>query len=978
MTEIEKCYSGGSLSSSRSENEVAPCSKACSKAYATLQTHYDNLTIEFRKSQLDVLSYKIGLESVEARLVVYQKNETVFEEDIKLLKLDVMLRDNALAELRKKFEKAKKERNDLKLTLDKFQTSSKNLKLHSHESDNRVPKNSKNDRYKTGEGYHVVPPLYTGTFLPPKPDLVFIDVSNASESVANVFNVESSTNKPNKDMSKTHRPNAPIVEDWISDFEDETEIEYMPKQREPSFVTSTEHVKSSRESVKRIQVSNGLGPQKTLSFLFDVHGNPHQALKDKGVIDSGCSRHMTGNVSFLLKFKEIDGGYVVFRGNPKGDPLGKFDGKADEGFFIGYSVNCKAFRVFNNRTRIVQETLHINFLKNKPNVAGIRPKWLFDIDTLTMSINYQPVVAGNQPNDNACIKENLDAGKVGKETVSAQQYALLPLWSTGSQDPQNSDDDVDDATFDVKENENDVHVSTNGSYKPDNKKHDEKAKGDDKGKSLVDSLTGVRDLRAELEEFSFNSSNRVFRNKKDERGIVIRNKARLVAQGHTQEEGTDYDEGFSLVARIEVIRLFLAYASFMGFMVYHMDVKSAFLYGTIKEEVYVCQPPCFEDPDYPDKVYVDDIIFGSTNKELCKAFEKLMKDKFQMSFIGELTLFLGLQVKKKDDGIFISQDKYVAKILRKFGFTDVKSASTPIETEKPLLKDPDGEDVDVHIYMIMIGSLMYLTSSKPDIMFFVCSCVRFQVTPKVSHLHAVKRIIRYFKGQPHLGLWYPIDSPFNPVAYSDSDYAGASLDRKSTTRVNVLRHFITAVCYELMLFGLTKDAAVNLMLLDASECFDQIVDFLNAHTIKYALVVNPTIYVSCIKLFWATATVKKCFSAKRTAWNEFSCSMASAVICLATDNQVDDMTTHNTIYTSLALTQKVFANIGRVRKGVEIPIAPAPPSTTSAPSPTDLQDPIPTPHATPPQDQPRDQSPIPYDSPLQDQPTTPMNLLSHF
>nr|GEW21235.1 ribonuclease H-like domain-containing protein [Tanacetum cinerariifolium] len=141
--------------------------------------------------------------------------------------------------------------------------------------------------------------------------------------------------------------------------------------------------------------------------------------------------------------------------------LGKFDGKADEGFLVRYSVNYKAFRVFNNRTRIVLETLHINFLENKPNVAGIGPKWLFDFNTLTMSMNYQPVITGNQPSDNAGIQENLEAGKIKKETVYAQQYVLLPLWSTSSQDPQNSDDDVADVAFDVKENENDVHVSIN-------------------------------------------------------------------------------------------------------------------------------------------------------------------------------------------------------------------------------------------------------------------------------------------------------------------------------------------------------------------------------------------------------------------------------------------------------------------------------------------------------------------------------------
>nr|GEU77253.1 hypothetical protein [Tanacetum cinerariifolium] len=170
----------------------------------------------------------------------------------------------------------------------------------------------------------------------------------------------------------------------------------------------------------------------------------------------------------------------------------------------------------------------------------------------------------------------------------------------------------------------------------------------------------------------------------------------------------------------------------------------------------------------------------SNSWEQHKAFEKLMKDKFQMSLIGELTFFLGLQVNQKQDGIFISQDKYVAEILRKFGLIDGKSASTPMDTKKPLLKDPDGEDVDVHTY-ISIGSLMYLTSSRPNIMFAICACARLQVTPKASHLHAVKRIFRYLKGKPHLGLWYPKDSLFNLVAYSDSDYAGASLDQKSTT-----------------------------------------------------------------------------------------------------------------------------------------------------------------------------------------------------
>nr|GEV51423.1 ribonuclease H-like domain, reverse transcriptase, RNA-dependent DNA polymerase [Tanacetum cinerariifolium] len=214
-------------------------------------------------------------------------------------------------------------------------------------------------------------------------------------------------------------------------------------------------------------------------------------------------------------------------------------------------------------------------------------------------------------------------------------------------------------------------------------------------------------------------------NKKDERGIVVRNKVRLVSQGHTQEEGIDYDEVFAPVARIEAIRIFLAFTSFIGFIVYQMNVKSAFLYGTIEEEVYV---------------------------------------------------------KQSEKGIFIRHDNYVAEILKKFDFSFVKKSSTSIETQKPLVKDDEAVDVDVHVYRSMTGSLIFLTASRPDIMFALCVCSRFQVTPKLLYLHAVKRIFRYLKGQPKLGLWYPRDSPFDLEAYSDSDYDGANLDKKSTTR----------------------------------------------------------------------------------------------------------------------------------------------------------------------------------------------------
>nr|GEU71280.1 uncharacterized mitochondrial protein AtMg00810-like [Tanacetum cinerariifolium] len=173
------------------------------------------------------------------------------------------------------------------------------------------------------------------------------------------------------------------------------------------------------------------------------------------------------------------------------------------------------------------------------------------------------------------------------------------------------------------------------------------------------------------------------------------------------------------------------------------------------------------------QVYVDDIIFGSTNPQLCREFEALMHEKFQMSAMGELNFFLGLQVLQKN-GIFLSQDKYVGDILKKFGYTDVRSSNTPMDKENPWGKDETKKDADLHLYRSMIGYLMYLTASRPNIMFVACACTRHQVTPKECHLHAVKRIFRYLKGHPKLELWYPKESPFDLVAYSDSEYSGAT------------------------------------------------------------------------------------------------------------------------------------------------------------------------------------------------------------
>ena len=181
------------------------------------------------------------------------------------------------------------------------------------------------------------------------------------------------------------------------------------------------------------------------------------------------------------------------------------------------------------------------------------------------------------------------------------------------------------------------------------------------------------------------------------------------------------------------------------------------------------------------QVYVDDIIFGSTNDQLCSRFAKLMQSKYEMSMMGELTYFLGLQVSQRNDGIFICQSKYVRDLLKKYGLEDASTAKTPMATATKLDQDDPGKCVDITSYRGMIGSLLYLTASRPDIMFATCLCARFQANPKESHLIAVKRIFKYLKGTPNLGIWYPKGTGFDLIGYTDSDFAGCKIDRKSTS-----------------------------------------------------------------------------------------------------------------------------------------------------------------------------------------------------
>ncbi|GJV63903.1 retrovirus-related pol polyprotein from transposon TNT 1-94 [Tanacetum coccineum] len=326
----------------------------------------------------------------------------------------------------------------------------------------------------------------------------------------------------------------------------------------------------------------------------------------------------------------------------------------------------------------------------------------------------------------------------------------------------------------------------------------------------------------------------IYKVKLDELGGILKNKARLVARGYRQEEGIDFEESFAPVARLEAIRIFLVFAAHMNMVVYQMDVKTAFLNGNLREEVYVSQPDGFVDPDKPNyvyklkkalyglkqaprawydmlssflisndfskgsvdptlfirregkelllvQIYVDDIIFVASTPELCDLFAKIMCSKFKMSMMGKISFFLGLQISQSPRGIFINQSKYALESLKKYGFESCDPVDTPMVEKSKLDEDKEGKAVDPSHYRGMIGTLLYLTASRPDLQFAICMCARYQARPTEKHLNAVKRIFRYLKGTVHRGLWYPKDSSIALTAFADADHAGCQDTRRSTS-----------------------------------------------------------------------------------------------------------------------------------------------------------------------------------------------------
>nr|GEV60898.1 ribonuclease H-like domain-containing protein [Tanacetum cinerariifolium] len=826
-----------------------------------------------------------------------------FERECSVMVLVAMIgafRDNALVELRKKFEKAKKERDELKLKLENFQTFSKNLSklLESQITD------------KSGLGCD---------------NQVFSSTMFACDELISFESDVSVPTSPVHDRTSVKLvEHSTLVKNLRKDI---------PKSR------GHRHSWNRKACIVCKSVNHLI---RNCDYYEQKMVQKPQALKDKGVIDSGCLRYMTGNISYLSDFKEINRGYVAFGGNPKGGKItskgkiktGKLDfndvyfvkelkfdlssvsqmhDKKNSVLFIDTECVVLSFdfklpnenhvllrvlrennmynfcgmkgikREFSvartpqqngvakrkNRTLIeaarvlvtkphnktpyellLGRTPYIGFMRpfgcpvtilNTLNhlgkfdgKAGSEPTWLFDIDTLTQSMNYQPVAVGNQPNSSVGIQENLDACKVGKETKSVQQYVLLPLWSTGSKDPQNTDAN---ATFDDKENESKVHVSPSSSDKT--KKHDKKAKRDAKGKSHVELSNGVRDLSDDFEEFSFKAltggTQESTPSIKDPSWIEAMQEELLqfkMQKGHTQEEGIDYEEVFAPVERIEAIR-------------------------TIEEEVYVCQPPGFEDPNYPEKVY------------------KVVKALYGL---------------------------HQAPRAWKFGLIDGKSASTPIDTEKPLLKDLDGEDVDVHIYRHFLN-----------------------VVSSTLMLFGLMIDAAYLMLLGHKQFWTSVSIKNS----NDAVRLQALIDRKKVI--------------------ITEDSIRQALRLDDVDGVDCLLNeeiFAELARMGYE---KPSTKLTFYKAFFFAQwkffihKILQYMSAKRNACNEFNSSMASAIICLATGMDTP-------LFDSMLVQQQVQAIEDAAEDkddDNEVSAEPTPPSPTPAtPPPSPTQAHIPSlPHA---------------------------------
>ncbi|GJW03995.1 retrovirus-related pol polyprotein from transposon TNT 1-94 [Tanacetum coccineum] len=613
---------------------------------------------------------------------------------------------------------------------------------------------------------------------------------------------------------------------------------------------------------------------KNRSLIHTLHNKtPYEVVHDK-----------KPDLSFLCIF-----GALCYAINDSED-LGKLTAKADIGFFVGYAPNRKGYRIYNKRTRQIMETIHVTFdelteqmapvhsssgpahnlltpgpisfglVPNPPPAAPYAPSGSHSPSSLDHqsssvhqgvaaehSFEVNPFAADDpEPFVNVFAPDhNSEASSSGvitrtESNQTTQPHEHLQKWTTSHpidniiRNPSRPVSNWMQLAIDALWC---FYNSVLSKVEPKN------------FKSAVTEDCWFQAMQDEIHEFDrldvwelvpppdcamIIALKWIYKVKLDEYGDVLKNKARLVAKGYRQEEGLDFEESFAPVARLEAIRIFLANAASKNMTVYQMDVKTAFLNGELKEEVYVSQPEGFVDPDRPHhvyrlkkalyglkqaprawydtlskfllaqgfskgvvdptlfirktgkhtlhvQIYVDDIIFASTDPKDCDRFSNEMSSKFQMSMMGQISFFLGLQISQNPRGIFINQSKYANEILKKFDLHKSDPVDTPMVERTKLDEDLSGIPVDQTQYRSMIGSLMYLTASRPDLVFAVCMCARYQSKPTKKHLEAVKRVFRYLQGSINMGLWYPKDTAMALTAYADADHAGCQDTRRSTS-----------------------------------------------------------------------------------------------------------------------------------------------------------------------------------------------------
>jgi hypothetical protein len=488
-----------------------------------------------------------------------------------------------------------------------------------------------------------------------------------------------------------------------------------------------------------------------------------------------------GKKSMIKYFKTFGSKCYILRDR---ENLGKFDSKSDEGIFLGYSTNSRAYRVFNKRTETVMESINVVIDDEEVERPSSKEENQLDsvdpapTDIIKSSPNMSPNESPSSPTS--------DTTPTNFEDEDTPANPPKRSWVKHNHPPQQLLGTINEGRrLRSRVIQPTSEVGNQVSYscylaQTEHKKVDEALQDEGWVSTMHDELhqftrNDVWTLVPRPAEQNIIGTKWIFKNKTDEYGTVIRNKARLVAQGYTQIEGVDFDETFALVARLESIRILLSIACHLGFKLYQMDVKSAFLNGVLQEEVYVEQSKGFQDPHYPHhvyklkkasyglkqaprawyerlttyllakrfirgqvdrtlfirkqgthkliaQIYVDDIIFGATLDSLAHEFSEEMKQEFEMSMIGELNYFLGLQVKQTAEGIFISQSKYAKDLVKRFGLDGKSRARTPTSTSVKISSDLAGKSVDPSLYRSMIGSLLYLTTSRPDIAFSVGAC----------------------------------------------------------------------------------------------------------------------------------------------------------------------------------------------------------------------------------------------------------------